>query len=320
MITSKNTLLFVSVALLFTILTTHALIAQVPPKDSANRVQAIKTKPALKENQYLIRSGTEEKIITDVFTGRDEFQKIHTQKRGVEKEYNQIYDVLLRGAIQQDKSVTNSYKSLLENSNIVQGLTPESAREAAWRLSTQGYTMETINQFQQISGLNLLDLYVHGISDVILRRTLFASQIVIGTIDSVFFDGSIQDNEDHSILVSVKETLKGDSTIKHLIIRESERAHAFVPRQKATYLLFLDKNKYDLRVLQFHGQPQTTTVKSLSSAADINSLHRFSTQRENLFLALENKPIPPLDKAILLKRVYDMCREYAPVFRQLKMR
>ncbi|MBD1208502.1 MAG: hypothetical protein H9535_08735 [Ignavibacteria bacterium] len=320
MITSKNISLFVSVALLFTILTTHALIAQVSSKDSASAIQAIKTKPVLKENQYLIRSGTEEKIITDVFTARDGFQKTLVQKHGVEKEFNEIYNTLLRGVIQQDKSVTNSYKNLLEDPQTLQELTPEEARKVSWRLSTEGYTMETINQFQQISGLNLINIFARGTSDVLLRRTLFASQIVIGTIDSIFFDSSIQDGEDHSMLISVKETLKGDTAIKHLIIRESGRSHAFIPRKKATYLLFLEKSRYEFSTLQSHGQPQTGIVKSLSNASDINLLPHFSTQRENLFLALENKPIPPLDKAILLKRVYDMCKEYAPVFQKLNSR
>ncbi len=299
---SKNNVLFVFMCLM---VTSRCLLAQQMPIPSTNAIQTVKTKPILKENQYIIRSGTEEKIITDVFTARDGIQKTLVQKHGVEKEYNEIYYTLLRGVIQQDKALTSSYKNLLEDPQALQELTPEEARKVSWRLSTEGYTMETINQFQQISGLNLINIFARGASDVLLRRTLFASQIVIGTIDSIFFDSSIQDGEDHSMLISVKETLKGDSAIKHLIIRESGRSHAFVPRKKATYLLFLEKSRYEFSTLQSHGQPQKGIVKSLSNASDIN---------------LENKPIPPLDKAVLLKRVYDMCREYAPVFQKLNSR
>lgn len=125
-----------------------------------------------------------------------------------------------------------------------------------FKLVAGGYTKEVIENLTQ-QGLPVLDI-LYGInSEARDKSILTANLIVIGKIDSNYNDESFADGLRSSTAVTIVETLKGDSNIKNLTLRNEGFVHNgniatfsshsldFLPKEKHYYLLFLSKIEYE---------------------------------------------------------------------------
>lgn len=238
------------------------------PQPSTNNTQQAKQQVPLKENEYrfIYPNGYEGRVI-DTYTIEDSIRINHAIRHGKKKEYDEIYDVLLRSFLKKDKVVQTQYASILNKIGFKYALDPQYYRQAAWQLAVNGYNLALIEEFQQKASINVLELAIKPSVNYKLSMILFSNLIVIGTIDSTYRDDTPNDGYQASsryntFTVQVKEVLKGDTTIKRVIGRVNSRITPhFQPDDKKEYLLFLYKNDYEYAA-QRHAKAKNINLRS----------------------------------------------------------
>lgn len=126
-----------------------------------------------------------------------------------------------------------------------------------YRLVTSGYTKEYIENLTR-RGLPVLDIMYSLVGDARNRSILTANLIVIAKVDTCYNDESFCDGLRSTCRVSVIENLKGDSTIRNLVLRNAgwvmnglvagmggSHSFEFVPKMNHFYLLLLSKVAYE---------------------------------------------------------------------------
>jgi hypothetical protein len=182
-------------------------------------------------------------------------------------EYAKLYDYLhqqikIGGQVsrtEENSIFSNSLKNDLQSQS-------EPALESMmtrllWEIISSGYTLEKLNELSS-KGLNVLDI-VGKRGNNLISSVLCSDLVILCTIDSLYYDEeSFADANRTSIVVRVNETLKGDSNIKKLIIRQpgflqngkylnmSMHSKPFAPSVGDTYLLSVSKRIYELSIKQ----------------------------------------------------------------------
>ncbi len=144
------------------------------------------------------------------------------------------------------------------------------------QLMAYGYTPQIIEKFYREKNINPINLAMNNDT----ARVFFSDAIIVGHIDSAYYDISPQDGLLLSFAVSIREVLKGSFPTNYLvlregrltyidtlggekIIREATLSHHSLPLQeKKTYLLFLDKYRYNIHIIQTYSPKPSETSES----------------------------------------------------------
>lgn len=200
-------------------------------------------------------------------------------EQGKSNEFNQLYNFLYRTTREKDPAllqtsslITTNTKSILEKQD--EYTWEMSATRLLWYLLTAGYTPDVIDQLAT-KGLNVIET-IENRNDHFFSEVLTADLVLIGTIDTLYNDNSFGDAHQSSFVVSVNETLKGDSRLKKIIIRQpglvqngqyimpGSDGNEFCPQTGGQYLLFLYKSYYEFlikhpSVAHYFGEPAPIT-------------------------------------------------------------
>ncbi len=129
------------------------------------------------------------------------------------------------------------------------------------RLMVYGYTPQIIEKFYREKNINPVTLALSDYEYNDTAKVFFSDGVIVGHIDSAYYDISPQDGRLLSFAVTIREVLKGAFSNNHLVLRASSSAYIdtlsgekliltlTIPRQNLlqenkTYLLFLDRYNY----------------------------------------------------------------------------
>lgn len=264
-------------------------------------------------------------------------------KKGLQKQYDGLREMLVNALLHKKQNTLAAYKELLNDSILSYSPAPFNIDDATWKLAYHGYTIEKLKELQKISGINLLDLSLrHSYDNDIIRHACLSELIITGTIDTMYNDTSYADGMVATITVKVKETLKGDPTIKNVIIRDgtgfitynyrgervfdSRRSHnpmrSLNMKMGKEFLFFLFKGIYDWQIVNM---PSDRVVKTDSSA---EKLRQFCFSLSSLSIPLQ--PIENLEaiqnqekereRPKNIERVRALCQQLAEFFRTIPVK
>jgi hypothetical protein len=196
-----------------------------------------------------------------------------------------------------------------------------------FKLVAGGYTKEVIENLTQ-RGLPVLDILYGNGSEAMDRSILTANLIVIGKIDSNYNDESFADGLRSSTSVSILETLKGDSSIKQLTLRNegfvyngniatfSSHSLDFLPKEMHYYLLFLSKIEYETLL----SNPVLVTINGHKPRLEYSE--SLKKMRQNCFVGaitsidlgknMEYRNNEQIKNRV--EKVYGQCKTFGPFF------
>ncbi|MBD1208505.1 MAG: hypothetical protein H9535_08750 [Ignavibacteria bacterium] len=145
-------------------------------------------------------------------------QKNYSTKK---QECDNILDLYKQKLLNQSGNVAlaKKYKSLLQSFTIPWEQTQKDLAHKSWELVARDYTLENMNELYTTTGINAFAVMNYGqfAESTVLRNSL----IVIGRIDSIF-TGDFNDFHQVSYSVSISKVLKGDKSLKNVIIRTDD--------------------------------------------------------------------------------------------------
>jgi hypothetical protein len=129
-----------------------------------------------------------------------------------------------------------------------------------------GYTPQIIEKFYREKNINPINLALNADEYNDTAKVFFSDGIIVGHIDSAYYDISPQDGRLLSFAVTIREVLKGAFSHNHLVLRASPSAYidtltgekvvqtlSFhgqdLLQENKTYLFFLDRYKYIYAIL-----------------------------------------------------------------------
>lgn len=281
---------------------------QTTPKSTVLRKAILESEKTGQEYIINYPSGFKKHIV-DKFSERDDIQLKQLQKRGLKAEYDTLYSVLLSGVIKKDASTQTLFNKILPDiTQTNYSYDPEYCRQIAWNITSIGYTLPLLDEFQQ-RGINVVNYFSHFYRNNPWQYlTIFSPLIVVGRIDSAYLDTLLRDNQTISYKVSVQEVLKGDTTIKKLTIREYFlKTPSFRAETGGEYILFLFKNRYEYDSIQSKEKVDKQECLDCYIAAQQNILLIYGTKR------LNDKQVEEDEKL-----VRNFCKEYSPIFKKIR--
>lgn len=206
---------------------------------------------------------------------------------------------------------------------------PNKSRIEGWAttLALHGYTIEKLQELAG-QGINIIEMMETRDNDLSVRynsAVLFDELIIVGWIDSVYSDESYADSYVTSARVTVLETLKGDSTIKKVVLRSwmavNDGEHAstnighveLIPEAKQKAVFFLNRGGYKWVLL--HPYTSLAGYKPQYISGD----KRLDSLRKSCYLA--SKQTMPLGKNNEYLRLFrtdieklrELCKKYVPL-------
>jgi len=129
------------------------------------------------------------------------------------------------------------------------------------QLMAYGFFPQIIEKFYREKNINPINLAMNAYEYNDTARVFFSDAIIVGHIDSAYYDISPQDGRLLSFAVTIREVLKGAFSNNHLVLRASSSAYidtltgkkvvqtlSFhrqnLLQENKTYLFFLDRYKY----------------------------------------------------------------------------
>lgn len=307
--------------------------------------------PSLKENEYIIKypNGAIERI-QDKLTREEILWLESAEKQGIKKAYDDMYNLLLNVMVKKEQNPRTASSKLITSSEY--SMNPAYYRWLTRRLIGYGYTLENITELQQQTNINVFSEAMNAKKKY--ARVLFSSLIVVGTIDSAYNDTSFDDGYSVSIAITVKETLRGDTTIKHPIIRAEGKVWPNTsPYRKSTfknktfdtpsphdfqvrgsnYIFFLDKSEYENKIYQWKADRRMKDAykQPVNIRTDAEAVyHRrdcYKTSRHNIPLTKwdvgsnidSTEDIDETEK-MQAEEIRKLCAEIAPILRQLNIK
>jgi hypothetical protein len=277
------------------------------PKNAALKKALIESEKTRQE--YLISSsGSNTKRNIDSLLPHDNAQIQQLQRHGLKSAYDTLYSILLSGAVKKDSNILSYYGKILPDAAHTEySYKPEYCRQIAWSITSAGYTLPMLEEFQS-RGINVINYHRNWDRHNPWKYlTIFNPLIVVGRIDSAYIDTSLHDDSYISYNVSIKETLKGDTSLKKIIIRKSEISGSFGGRKGEEYLLFLNKNQYERISFLRADESNKRECTDCYHASSLSFILLPENRRVNYQHWEEG------EQAV---RVY--CKEYAPIFKKMK--
>lgn len=218
--------------------------------------------------------------------------------------------------------ITQQKYSSLISKKLSGRIYPEETRYVAWLLSSNGYNLENLVEIQQKMGINLIDI-TYG-TYIGVEASLFLSPlIIVGHIDSMYSDRSYADNCITSFAVTIKEFLKGDTSVKNIIIRDNNGAVEYdIMREKKSYrpfndaglrlneggdyLLILFKHNYEREI------EQALLAGDIIQGKQTQNCYRINTELLPIYPSTSSNFQPRI--ASKISTIRTLCKKYAPVF------
>lgn len=268
-------------------------------------------------------------------------------------EYNSLYDVLNQVFVfgkSQVNPISKRYEFLIDARNPQKFHHPDYISSYATSLLENGYTLERIQSLFETEKINLLREIEE--SSNLGKMAFFASDIVIGVIDSLYEDLNLYDGLPNSYSVTVQEVIKGDKSLKKVILRNSKfsiftfpNGHKHItpnsdhsrPRLQngQAYLLFLSKPGYESHILKMSYQGQDSLIVTTSGKkAPFSNDNAMQPLRQNCYISTfeipfnqtldaEDQKYPDLIEMVnrdkqSIEQVRAICKKYQRFFEQIR--
>jgi hypothetical protein len=188
--------------------------------------------------------------------------------------------------------------------------------------ATYHFNLLLSTTLQQKMGINLIDI-TYG-TYIGVEASLFLSPlIIVGHIDSMYSDRSYADNCITSFAVTIKEFLKGDTSVKNIIIRDNNGAVEYdIMREKKSYrpfndaglrlneggdyLLILFKHNYEREI------EQALLAGDIIQGKQTQNCYRINTELLPIYPSTSSNFQPRI--ASKISTIRTLCKKYAPVF------
>jgi hypothetical protein len=260
--------------------------------------------------EYVINysSNFKEKII-DRLSSEDNARLIQLQQQGLKDKYDTLYSILLSGIVHKNSDTQAQFNKILPDiANTQYSAKPEHYRQIAWWAVNSGYTVNLLEEFQQ-QGVKVMEIFSNPINvkNPWEQLVITSPLIVKGKITAVRTDTTFQDNCMFSYELMPNEILKGDTTIKKIVIRENVRSHNFSASVNVEYILFLNKSVYDYASIQ-------------NLASQDNGICNNCYKASFISIPISYKGILFDDKKNLQNEKFtrELCKNYASIFNKMR--
>lgn len=169
------------------------------------------------------------------------------------------------------------------------------------RLMVYGYTPQIIEKFYREENINPVTLALSDYEYNDTAKVFFSDGVIVGHIDSAYYDISPQDGRLLSFAVTIREVLKGAFSNNHLVLRASPSAYidtltgekivqtlSFhgqdLLQENKTYLFFLDRYRYNMGVIG--GYYPTSSETSDHSPIKMKSVAKSETEAMEVPIAI----------------------------------
>ena len=215
------------------------------------------------------------------------------KEQGKSNEYNKLLNFLYqrtkvsnKAVLQNSSILSSSMKSYMQEKNDDDW--ESTTTRLLWDVVSSGYTLEKLEELSA-KGLNVLDI-VGGRGNHLISSVLCSDLVIICTVDTLYTDEeSYGDANRASFFITVNETLKGDSAIKKIVVRQPG---------------FIRNGKY--QNMNMHSTPFSPTIgdKYLLSVSKHNYEFSIKQQSPLYFNNTNRKPIIRYDSTSINRRKY----------------
>lgn len=246
------------------------------------------------------------------------------ERLGKKENYDAIYRFMLQGMLEKSSTIIQNNKILssFEARRVQHPTTKDEIQRVTWLLAYDGYSMEKIQELYEQHNINLIELNTYSF-DPIVNAVCTYPLIVSAKVDTIYTDASIEDSFRTSIVLSIQETIKGDTSIKKAIIRDNtgemvvrgERrefrplGHSFLfLKEHQEYVICLNKSLYNSKRIQ----------NLNNQSAHDNSIYYTTERSTSISLTSEQDPEKEKARVEKIRQIRDLCKQLSGFFNTLK--
>jgi hypothetical protein len=241
---------------------------------------------------------------------------------GKKENHDAIYRFMHQGMVEKDSLLIQNNRLLSTEKQFTESISKETAQKIPWLLAYSGYSMEKIQELQEQHNINLIEINTRVLNPIV-NAVCTNPLIVLARVDTIYTDKSIEDGFRTSIVLTIKETVKGDTSIKKAIIRTNtaemviqggqrtfqQSGHIFLPfKEHQEYIICLNKSWYEwerLRIGNSNAERDYSTYYSTASTTCVSLTPKEDPEKEKI----------RLEK---IQQIRDLCKQLAGFFRSLK--
>lgn len=139
---------------------------------------------------------------------------------GKKENHDTIYRFISQGMVEKNSSMIQSNRLLTKETQFPIPIGEEATQKVPWLLAYDGYSIEKIQELYDQYSINLIEINTRTFNPIV-NAVCIAPLIVSVRVDTIYTDRNIEDGFRTSIILTIKETIKGDTTIKRAIIRDN---------------------------------------------------------------------------------------------------
>lgn len=245
------------------------------------------------------------------------------ERLGKKENYESIYRFMYKGLVERDSAMIQNNKILSSfEAKRKYPITKEEIQRIPWLLAYDGYSMEKIQELYEQHNINLIELNTYA-SDPIVNAVCTYPLVVSAKVDTIYTDKNIEDGFRTSIVLTIKETIKGDTNINKAVIRDytgemvvrggrrefRALGHFFLfLKEHQEYIICLNKSLYNSKRIQ----------NLNNKSAQDNSIYYTTGRSTSISLTSEQDPEKEKTRVGKIRQIRDLCKQLAGFFSTLK--